>query len=141
MESQYRAAPSDVAIPSPACPPQRPSLFLPARFAAHSDGQGTEVRADGLRTASKAKRVKLVLVAADWELLLSQVNERVKPTETVPCHFLERHGLLGISASGAGFPGSRMSCRCACELNGWFLGNGVLFTAMQSTSPEVAREN
>lgn len=94
-----------MAILPPACPPQRhppPPVFLPARFAAHSDGLGTEVRADGLRTASQAKSVKFPIVAADWELLLSQVNERVKPTETVSCHFLERHGLLDISASGAG---------------------------------------
>lgn len=37
--------------------------------------------------------------------MLRQVNERVKPTETVRCHFLEWHELVDISVSGAGFLG------------------------------------
>lgn len=59
----------------------------------HSDDPGSEIRADGLRIANQAQSIKFLTAAADGELLLSQVNERVKPIETVRCHFLERHGL------------------------------------------------
>lgn len=37
------------------------------------------------------------------------MNERVKPTKTVRCHFLEWHELVDISVSGAGFLGPESS--------------------------------
>lgn len=37
----------------------------------HSDGPGTEIRADGLRIASQAQSIKFLTAATDGELLLS----------------------------------------------------------------------
>lgn len=54
------------------------------------------MRAD-VGTPSQVK--SSLTAAADGELWTGQMNEGVKPTETIRCHFLERHGLLDISIS------------------------------------------
>ncbi|XP_077930681.1 cytochrome c oxidase subunit 6A2, mitochondrial isoform X1 [Halichoerus grypus] len=74
MESQYRAAPGGVATPT--LPPRVFTTATAFSFQLaslhHSDGPGTEIRADGLRIASQAQSIKFLTAATDastWRIL------------------------------------------------------------------------